>query len=151
MPTRFGKGIVAGIAAAVVFALVQSVNVAAGWAPQFNPADLTDRALNGATPDALGWLLHFVVYGFALGALFGFVGPKLARVGYTMRGILFALIAWAFVALVFMPATGSGLFGMRLGFAAVPLLLVAHLLYGATLGAVFAKLAHRDVARIRPT
>jgi hypothetical protein len=150
MPTRYGKGIVAGLAGALVFAILEGVNVVAGWAPQFNAADLTDRALKGATPDALGWLLHFAVYGLVLGALFALVGPKLPRIGYTMRGVLFALVAWAFVAFVFMPATGSGLFGTRLGFAAVPLLLVAHLLYGATLGAVFAKLTHRDMALIRP-
>jgi uncharacterized membrane protein YagU involved in acid resistance len=150
MPTRYGKGIVAGLVGALVIALVQGANVAAGWAPQVNAASLADRAYGGATPAALGWLLHFVFYGLLLGALFALVAPKLRRIGYAMRGVLFGLGTWAFVAFVFMPAIGAGPFGMRLGYAAVPLLLVAHILYGAALGAVFAKLAHRDMALIRP-
>jgi hypothetical protein len=148
--SRYGKGIGAGLVAAAVFALIEAVNVAAGWAPQFNAADLTARVLGDAFARPLGWLLHFVVYGVALGALFGAVAPRLARIGYAMRGVLFALVTWAVVAFVVMPGLGAGPFGMRLGFATVPLLLVAHLVYGAVLGAVFAKLAHRDMAAIRP-
>jgi hypothetical protein len=150
MPTRYGKGMLAGLAAALVYAVVQVINVAAGWAPQFNPAGLTERLANGAVPDVVGWLVHFLVYGAVLGALFALVGPKLRRVGYTMRGVLFALITWAVVAFVVMPASGSGIFGLRLGFATVPLLLVSHILYGATLGQLFARLTHRDMALIRP-
>jgi hypothetical protein len=140
----------AGLAAALVYALVQAVNVAAGWAPQFNADDLTERAAGVAVADVVGWLAHFLVYGVVLGALFALVGPRLKRIGYTMRGVLFAFVTWAVVAFLFLPATGSGLFGMRLGYAAVPLVLVAHMLYGATLGQVFARLTHRDMAAIRP-
>ena len=150
MPTRYGKGIVAGLAAALVYAIVQMINVGAGWVPQFEPAGVTERLANGAVPDAVGWLLHFLVYGLVLGALFAFVGPKLKRVGYTMRGVLFGLITWAVVSFIVMPAGGAGLFGLQLGFMTVPLLLVAHILYGATLGQLFARLTHRDMAMIRP-
>jgi hypothetical protein len=134
MPTRYGKGMLAGLAAALVYAIVQMINVGAGWAPQFNPADLTARLLNGTVPDVVGWLLHFLLYGVVLGALFALVGPKLKRVGYTLRGVLFALVTWVVVAFVVMPASGSGIFGLRLGFAMVPLLLVSHILYGAVAG-----------------
>lgn len=150
MPTRYGKGMLAGLAAALVYGIVQMINVGAGWAPQFDPAGLTERLVGGAVPDAVGWLLHFVVYGVVLGGLFALVGPKLRRVGYTMRGVLFALITWAVVSFVVMPASGSGIFGLRLGFAMVPLLLVSHILYGATLGQLFARFTHRDMALIRP-
>lgn len=149
MPTRYGKGMLAGLAAALVYAIVQMINVGAGWAPQFNPAGVTER-LVGAVPNAVGWLVHFLVYGVALGGLFALVGPKLKRGGYTMRGVLFALITWAIVSFLVMPASGSGIFGLRLGFPMVPLLLVSHILYGATLGQVFARLTHRDMALIRP-
>lgn len=149
MPTRFGMGLLAGIAAAAVFGLLELVNAAAGWAPSFTPPDLVSRALNVERSHALGWLAHFLVYGVALGLLFAAVAPKLARIGYAMRGVLFALITWAFVAFVFMPSIDAGLFGMRLGYFTVPLLLLAHLLYGVTLGSTYAKLAHKETARIR--
>lgn len=149
MPTRFGKGLLAGLVAAAAYGLVMLVNAAAGWSPSFTPPDLVSRAFDVPRSHALGWLAHFAFYGVLLGLLFAAVGPKLARIGYALRGVLFALVVWALVALLFMPAIDAGPFGMRLGYATVPLLLVAHLLYGATLGSTYAKLAHRETARIR--
>jgi len=143
-------GLVAGFAAALVYALVQIVNAALGWAPLFNPPEIAARLLGDGTSPLVGWVLHFVVYGVVLGFLFAIVGPKLSRIGYTMRGILFGLITWAVVAFVVMPAAQAGPFGMGLSYYAVPLILIVHILYGATLGSLFAKLLGKETARIRP-
>ena len=150
MPRRLTMGLMAGLVAALVYGLVQLVNTALGWVPQFNPPEVAARLLNSDANPVLGWLLHFAVYGLVLGLLFGVVGPKLSRIGYAMRGILFALITWAVVSFVILPVGGAGLFGLRFGYDAVPLILIVHLLYGATLGGTFAKLMGKETARIRP-
>lgn len=150
MPRRISMALVAAFVAALVYAVAQVVNAAAGWAPLFNAPEVASRLLGTDAHPVVAWLLHFGVYGLVLGLLFGIIGPKLARIGYAMRGVLFALVTWAVVAFAVMPAAGAGLFGMRFGYAAVPLILIVHLLYGATLGGVYAKLMHKETAVVRP-
>jgi hypothetical protein len=54
--------------------------------------------------------------------------------------VLFALVPWLLSVVVFLPLVGGGLFGLALGAGPLPALgnLVVHLVYGATLGAVYA-------------
>lgn len=142
------NGVIAGLAAAFASGGVALVATLSGWSPEFNPPALLAR-LFGAAGTAgtagwlvLGWALHFVVYGLGLGLLFSALGRWLDPMGYGVRGILFALATWAGAAFVFMPIAGAGLFGMSLGYATVPVLLIAHLVFGITLGETYAKLEH---------
>lgn len=144
MKTRLGNGMMAGLAAAAASGVVAVLATETGLSPEFNPPALLGRLL-GTTPNAvLGWAAHLIVYGAALGLLFGALGRKLSDLGYGLSGLFFALFTYAAVGLVFMPLAGGGVFGMELGFATVPVLLVAHLTFGLTLGLTYARLAGRD-------
>ena len=78
--------------------------------------------------------------GLALSALYaGFAERQLRGPGW-LRGLLFALGPWLLSVLAFLPLVGGGLLGLDLGAGPLPVLgnLVVHLVYGATLGAVYA-------------
>lgn len=142
------NGLIAGLVAAFASGAVALVATLSGWSPEFNPPALLARLFGDAGGaeaagwQALGWSLHFVIYGVALGILFAALGRWLDPMGYGVRGILFALATWAGAAFVFMPLAGAGLFGMSLGYATVPVLLIAHLVFGIVLGEMYAKLEH---------
>lgn len=144
MKTRLSNGMMAGLAGAAASGVVAIVATQTGLSPEFNPPALLARLLD-TTPNAeLGWAAHLIVYGMILGLLFGALGRKLSDLGYGLSGLFFALFTYAAVGLVFMPLAGGGVFGMDLGYVTVPVLLVAHLAFGLTLGAVYARLAGRD-------
>src|SRR5262249_47741458 len=55
------------------------------------------------------------------------------------RGIVFALPPYLLSLVVFLPLVGGGLFGTKIGAGPLPVIgnLILHLVYGATLGAMF--------------
>lgn len=69
----------------------------------------------------------------------GMVEPHLRGPGWR-RGLLFSLIPWLFSLFVFLPALSGGFLGLALGAGPLPIIgnLIAHLIYGATLGGVYA-------------
>lgn len=77
----------------------------------------------------LGWALVYT----------RFAESRLRGPGW-WRGMLFSLLPWALSLAVFFPLVGAGFLGLRLDAGPLPALgnLVLHLLYGATLGAIFA-------------
>lgn len=147
MRHEYRNGLIAGLVAALASGAVAVVATLSGWSPEFNPPALLARLFgesSGGSPawQVIAWGAHFLVYGVCLGLLFAALGRWLEPMGYGVRGILFALATWAGAAFVFMPLTGAGLFGMALGYATVPVLLIAHLVFGITLGETYAKLEH---------
>jgi hypothetical protein len=144
MKTRLSNGALSGLAGAAASGAIALLASGSGLSPQFNPPDLLARLMN-TTPDAVvGWGAHLLVYGLGLGLLFGALGRKLSDLGYTLSGLFFALFTYGAAGLLFMPMAGAGVFGMNLGYATVPVMLVAHLAFGLTLGRVYAALAGRD-------
>lgn len=144
MKQRLVNGMTAGLAAAAASGVVAIVATQSGIAPEFNPPALLGRLLRTAPNAVLGWAAHLIVYGLLLGLLFGALGRKLSDLGYGLSGLFFAGFTYAAVGLGFLPLTGGGVFGMGMGYATVPVLLVAHLVFGLTLGLTYAKLAGRD-------
>lgn len=57
--------------------------------------------------------------------------------GKAMLGV----IGWLAMMIMIMPVAGAGLFGMNFGVAAPMMTLMMHLVFGAVLGWVFARLA----------
>lgn len=81
----------------------------------------------------------------AMGLLFALVyarivEPMLDGPGW-WRGVRFSLIPWLLSLIVFLPLMGGGFFGLSIGAGPLPILgnLILHLVYGATLGTLFAE------------
>jgi hypothetical protein len=104
------------------------------WNLTHNPATEAARvapALALAAQLALG-LAFAVLYS-------GVVAPRLRGPGWR-RGLVFSLPLWLLSVVVFLPIAGGGLLGLAIGAGPLPLIgnLAVHLVYGATLGAVYA-------------
>ncbi len=69
----------------------------------------------------------------------GWIEPRLAGPAWR-RGVMFSLVPWVLSLIVFLPLVDGGFLGISLHAGPLPVIgnLLAHLLYGATLGAVFA-------------
>ncbi len=142
-------GLLAGLAATTVMSLV--------LVAIYEAAAMLGRTASGEAARWLWALAHSSLVGslaamplaavalqLALGLVFatlytGAIEPALSGPGW-LRGVLFALPLWLLSVLLFLPLLRAGLLGLALGAGPVPALasLVAHLGYGATLGAVYA-------------
>jgi hypothetical protein len=132
------KGIAAGFCATVVLTAVMVIKAYAGIAPEVNLAALMSGVLNA--PIYVGWGVHFVVGTLIWGPLFAVLAPRIPGTTAVIKGVLFAVGAWALMQLVVLPIAGMGLFGIAYGFMATALTFVLHLVYGVVLGAIFAQL-----------
>lgn len=106
-----------------------------------NPAT---RAVGDRLAGAL--LVHFAVGLFFAVAYAALAEPRLAGPGWR-RGAVFALAPWLLSLVVSLPLFGAGFLGLEVGAGPLPILgsLAAHLVYGATLGTVYAV----DLAELR--
>jgi uncharacterized membrane protein YagU involved in acid resistance len=141
---KLKAGLIAGFAATVVLSMFMIAKGMMGVMPQLNPIEDIVRVTQGLTglnlPPPFGWVGHFV-----LGTvLWGFLYAALqARVPGTpvVKGLIFGVAAWLVMMIVFMPLAGHGMFAMSLGPQAAMATLVLHLIFGAVLGLVYAKVA----------
>lgn len=119
-----------------------------GWllALTRNPATLLVQGAvaRAALANVVIGLLWAIIYAFL-------VEPQLAGAGW-QRGALFALIPWLLSLIIFLPLIGAGFFGFAIGAGPLPIIgnLILHLVYGSSLGHVYAleieeeAAAHRD-------
>jgi len=91
----------------------------------------------GAVHLTLG-VLWALLYGY-------YFEPRLPGSG-SIRGLTFALIPWVLSLVVFLPVVGGGFVGFAVGAGPLPAIgnLLLHLVYGATLGAMYGPLG--DIA-----
>ncbi len=104
------------------------------WSLTHNP--VTDTARVNLS---VALILHFGA-GILLGVLYSrVVEPYLRGPGWR-RGIVFSLVPWLLSLIAFLPFIGGGFFGMSLHAGPLPILgnLILHLVYGVTLGEVYA-------------
>jgi hypothetical protein len=145
--TRVGRSLVAGLAATVV---LWALKLTSGTIPQLETIHFLDRVAKATAratglPDPLttGWLWHLAIGTLLWGTLFGIMLPVLPGRRYWVKGIAFGVIAGMLTMLMVMPLAGAGYFGMDLTFLDPVISLVYHLVYGMTLGGVYALLAGR--------
>jgi len=132
------RGIVAGLVATVVLSLIMILKAAVGLLPQVNIVALLATLLGA--PMLIGWLAHFVIGALLWGIIFALIYPQLPGRGTGAKALVFSVAAWLAMMIVFMPATGAGFFGWAIGPPAAVATLVLHLIWGAILGATFARL-----------
>ncbi len=140
--------------------LLMFAKIEFGILPEFQPYDDLQRALSSLTgaavQPAIPWLLSFVngavIWGFVFGRVYRFLPGR----GPVLKGLVFALCAWAAMGLAFFPLVGQGVFAERLNLGAAPaaLMLVMLLAYSVTMSLVYdvlerraSKLARSDKGR----
>lgn len=161
MQSRIQKGMMAGLAATAVVSIVDLVAsliqgaMGERWFHSFQSlmSAMASQVLgSGMNQPWIGWVIHFAAGTLVLGPLFAMLCPRLPTDTAATKGILFAVGAWLVMCLTVMPLAGLGVFGAAAGFGTIAWMLVSHIIFGVTLGRVFARL-HGEVGhpkRIRP-
>jgi hypothetical protein len=128
---RMWRGVFAGTIATI---LMSALLVAAPAFTGVRLPELVARALGGMRERPL-WMLAGVLLHFAYGALAGaFFAAATERVNVA-SGLFFGLALWGIAVAVYAPLVGLGFVASHEP-ALAALLLPAHLLYGATIGAL---------------
>ena len=138
-------GLIAGFIATVALSIFMIAKGAMGLMPQLNPIEDIVHVAQVVTslnlPLPFGWVGHFflgtVIWGLIYAALQASVPGA-----PVVKGLIFGALAWLAMMILFMPLAGHGLFALSVGPQAVVATLVLHLIYGAVLGVVYAKVAH---------
>jgi hypothetical protein len=138
-------GLIAGFIATVALSIFMIAKGAMGLMPQLNPIEDIVHVAQVVTslnlPLPFGWVGHFflgtVIWGLIYAALHASVPGA-----PVVKGLIFGALAWLAMMILFMPLAGHGLFALSVGPQAVVATLVLHLIYGAVLGVVYAKVAH---------
>jgi hypothetical protein len=138
-------GLIAGFMATVALSILMIAKSAMGLMPPLKPIEdivhvayvLTSLNL----PHPFGWLGHFFLGTVIWGLIYAAWHASLPGAP-VVKGLIFAALAWLAMMILFMPLAGHGLFALSLGPQAVVATLVLHLVYGAVLGVVYAKVAH---------
>ncbi len=137
-----GKGIVAGMAATAAAAAILAGKGLIGIMPDFDVMGML-TAFAGSTWPGLGWIVFFAGGGIVLGVIFALLDARVEATtgaGELARGVFFGFLLWLIVMLMFMPVLGAGAFGLKFGAGAPIVCLVADLVYGVVLGAVYGAL-----------
>lgn len=133
---RLANGIVAGFVATIVLSALMVMKAMMGMMPELDVIRMLTH-MAGAQSVLVGWGMHFVIGSIIWGGLFALLQNRIPGGSPLFRGILFGIGAWLLMMLMVMPMAGAGLFGIRFGMAAPVMTLLLHIIYGATLGAVF--------------
>jgi len=102
---------------------------------------LQDNTLTQSTEDSVMLAIGLnLLVGIGWALLYGYAGaPNLPGPGY-LRGMIFALVPFLLSVFVFFPIMDAGVLGKNLGAGPLPVIgnLILHLIYGATLGSLYA-------------
>lgn len=133
---RLGNGILAGFAATIVLSIFMMMKQMMGMMPEMDVIAMLTK-MSGASTLLMGWVMHFMIGGIVWGGLFALLQDRIPGGSTIVRGIVFGIGAWLMMMIVVMPMAGAGLFGMNFGMAAPVMTLLLHIIFGATLGAVY--------------
>lgn len=143
----YRTGLAAGLIATLFLSAIMVIKSALGLMPHVNAiamlAGLAHARLGLPHTPLTGWILHFIIGTVIWGIAFAWFRCRFQSINAVVAGVLFSIGAWLAMMLVLMPLAGAGLFGLAIGAPAPVATLVLHLIYGATLGWSFQRIAIR--------
>ena len=131
MKINYGKAVVGGLVGTVVLTVVGLYVAPMMGIPQMNPAAMLAGKMGGNM--AAGWVAHFMV-GTILALIYAAVASRIPGAPW-LRGAIYGIAPWLILEVVLLPMMGMPVFSGSMMSAAGAL--VAHLLYGATVGAIY--------------
>lgn len=134
--SRLGRGILAGFVATVVLSVFMVMKQMMGMMPQMDVIRML-TAMIGASSPLVGWAMHFMIGSLVWGGLFALLQNRIPGGTTVVRGVVFGIGAWLMMMIAVMPMAGAGLFGLQFGMAAPVMTLLLHIVFGASLGAVY--------------
>lgn len=137
------RGIVAGLSATVMLSILMAMKGMIGLMPELNVISMLGnmaQEMMGMGGIVVGWALHFIIGGFIFGVLFATLNDKIPGGSQIKKGLVFGIGAWFVMMVAVMPMAGAGMFGMGLGMMAPVMTLMLHLIFGAVLGYVYARI-----------
>lgn len=139
----YARSMVAGFVATLVLSALMIMKGMMGIMPELDVIAMLGKMshdMMGMGGPAIAWLLHFMIGTVLWGVLFAALYSVWPGNSPVAKGIALGVLAWLLMMIGPMPMAGAGLFGMKLGLMAPMMTLVLHIIYGAVLGLVFAKL-----------
>ncbi len=139
MERNWARAVVGGLVGTLIMTAIGLWVAPMMGIPRMNPADMLAGAMGGST--LLGWAGHLMI-GTILALIYAVVARRLPGPP-PVRGALYGLAPWILAMLIVLPMMGMPVFG---GAAATAMgSLIGHLVYGATLGAIYGQ---PDEARV---
>jgi len=143
---KLKHGIIAGFVATIVLSILMIAKMMMGVMPDMNPIQdivtVSDSFTGMQLPLPAGWIGHFFIGSVVWGIFYALIEGNLPA-SPLIKGLVFGFIAWMAMMIVFMPLAGQGIFGIRGGMPVPVATLILHLVYGAVLGIVFARLSRK--------
>lgn len=134
------NGIVAGLIATAVLSVLMVMKGLMGLMPDVNVVAMLAKQMG--TGASIGWAAHVMIgvgYGIFYAVVFGDVNVGSPLV----RGIALGMIGWLVMMVILMPVMDAGLFGLQMpsGMLVPVATLMLHVIFGAVLGLVYAKIS----------
>ena len=142
---KYLAAMVAGFVATLVLSALMIMKSIMGVMPRLDIASMLADMMGMPGQIAMGWLAHFMIGTVGYGLVFAAIYKSIPGTSAVMRGIVLAVAGWLVMMIVIMPMAGMGLFAMTIGMMAPMMTAVLHIVFGAILGWMFAKLARTEL------
>ena len=141
---KFGKGMLAGLAATVVLSTLMAMKAVMGIMPAIDLPRMIAGMMGAPNAPLLGWIVHFMIGVVGYGIAIVVFGNSATGAGNVMRGIAIGVVGWLIMMVMLMPMVGAGFFGLNMGVMAPMMTLILHVIFGAVLGWVYGRLIGND-------
>jgi uncharacterized protein DUF6789 len=145
------KGILAGLAATLALTLLMMMKKITGAMPELDPINMLATMVSekmGVEKNLIfGWVMHFMMGSVLWGGLFAIFHKLFPTENPLLKGMVFSVVPWFLMMTGAMPMSGAGLFGIKISIMVPFMTFAFHMVFGATLGKVFALLGGADESR----
>jgi hypothetical protein len=135
---KYRNGLVAGFAGSVMLAIIFILKSMMGFMPELDIIVMLGVMMG--MPAIMGWIAHFAIGTVAWGGLFALANDSIPGQSQIAKGVVLGIAAWLLMMIAVMPMAGAGFFGLNFGMMGAIMPLMLHVIFGAVLGFVYARL-----------